>query len=191
MNQQKVETTCRDMTSYNCTDIPWTERVNVPVQKTRVVPQTRTKCQNIRVPVRVYHIKILEYYYQRECITKNLADTYVCCSNVTTYHIGDPNSWKCSFYSCRQYHSSPYFIDFHFINCFYFSGPGRDQTNSHHPNCVQGTVLQHALNSLLNRSSLWTTAAATKMPIQPGTYCYLYILVAWTGKGSALFHSLR
>ena len=57
------------------------------------------------------------------------------------------------------------------IDCFYyFLGRGRDSANSHHPNRVQGTVLQHALNSLLNRSSMWTTAAATKMPIQPGTF---------------------
>jgi len=69
LNQQKVETTCRDMTSYNCTDIPWTETVRVPVQKTRVVPQTRTQCQNIRVPgeAETRQIPITRIVYKEQC----------------------------------------------------------------------------------------------------------------------------
>ena len=170
MNQQKVETTCRDMTSYNCTDIPWTETVRVPVQKTRIVPQTRSQCQNIRVPVRDHYIKILEYYFQSECITKNwlLGRLCQCFQKFLDYPPYRRFKFMDVQFFLRVVSITPHLM---IIDCFYyFLGRGRDSANSHHPNRVQGTVLQHALNSLLNRSSMWTTASTTKMPIQPGTF---------------------
>jgi len=50
MDRERVEQTCREMTSYNCTPIETKEIVKIPVTKTRIIPDTRQRCGNVRVP---------------------------------------------------------------------------------------------------------------------------------------------